>query len=128
MKVDEQVRSVRPDNLFDVLFNGVAGRVKESAGKKMVFSGAQDFDVLEREGTNVQVVGGARKAVEVDKLKVSKQFKLINPVPRFQSIPATPQFFDVAGTYIEYPDLEEAMAKYKAQGGFFKKFTGFFGR
>ena len=66
--------------------------------------------------------------MEVDKLKVSKQFKLINPVPRFQSIPATPQFFDVAGTYIEYPDLEEAMTKYKAQGGFFKKFTGFFGR
>lgn len=67
----------------------------------------------------------------MDKLKISKTFKLVNPVPKFQSVPATPQFFDMAATYIEYPNLEESLAKYKNQGaagGLFKKLTGFFGR
>ena len=69
--------------------------------------------------------------MEVDSLKVSKQFKLVNPVPKFQSVPATPQFFDLAGTHVAYPNLEEPLAKYKstaAAGGLFKKLTGFFGR
>ena len=46
-------------------------------------------------------------------------------------MPATPQFFDLAGTFIAYPDLTEALSKYKstgAGGGLFKKLTGFFGR
>jgi hypothetical protein len=66
--------------------------------------------------------------VDVDKLKISKQFKLVNPVPKFQSVPATPQFFDLAGTYLSYPNLDEQIAKYRVQGGLFKKLTGFFGR
>lgn len=55
----------------------------------------------------------------------------MNPVPKFQSVPATPQFFDLAGTHVAYPNLEEPLAKYKstaAAGGLFKKLTGFFGR
>jgi hypothetical protein len=46
---------------------------------------------------------GGKKTVEIEKLKISKQFKLVNPVPKFQSVPATPQFFDIAGTYLDYP-------------------------
>jgi hypothetical protein len=51
-------------------------------------------------------------------------------VPKFQSVPATPQFFDLAGAYVSYPNLDDPMSKYKAQGagGLFKKLTGFFGR
>ena len=40
----------------------------------------------------------------------------------------TPEFFDLAGTYVAYPDLQETIGKYKVQAGLFKKLTGFFGR
>jgi hypothetical protein len=33
---------------------------------------------------------GGEKAFEVDKVKITKTFKLVNPVPKFQSVPATP--------------------------------------
>jgi hypothetical protein len=75
-------------------------------------------------------LGGA-KAFEVDKVKISKTFKLVNPVPKFQSVPATPQFIDLAGTHLSYPSLEEPLGKFKSAGGatgLFKKLTGFFGR
>jgi len=32
----------------------------------------------------------ATRAVDVDKLKLAKNMKLLNPVPKFQSVPATP--------------------------------------
>lgn len=69
--------------------------------------------------------------MEVDKVKISKQFKLVNPVPKFQSVPATPQFIDLAGSHITYPSLEEPLSKFKTAaggGGLFKKITGLFGR
>ncbi len=74
---------------------------------------------------------GGKRAVEVEKLKISKQFKLVNPVPKFQSVPATPHLFDLAGGHLAYPSLEEPLSKFKtagAAGGLFKKITGFFGR
>ena len=71
--------------------------------------------------------------MEIETVKITKQFKLVNPVPKFQSVPANPQFFDLAGTHICYPSLEEPLGKYKGTtaggaGGIFKKLTGFFGR
>lgn len=38
--------------------------------------------------------------VDISKLKVNKQYKLINPLPKLKSVAATPQFFDMAGGYI----------------------------
>ena len=38
--------------------------------------------------------------IDVNKIKISKAFKLINPLPKLKSVPATPQFFDMAGGYI----------------------------
>ena len=57
----------------------------------MVFTG-DSLDFLDNNGDNIKFVETAsgEKAVEIDKLKISKQFKLVNPVPKFQSIPATP--------------------------------------
>ena len=63
--------------------------------EKLVFTGSQ-FDFLEQQGKNVDVQRMATRAVDVQKLKLSKQMKLLNPVPKFQSVPATPQFFDLA--------------------------------
>jgi len=99
--------------------------------KTLVFNGER-LDFLEVSGKNISVSStvGEKKAIEIDKLKITKQFKLVNLVPKFQSAPATPQFFDLAGAYLTYPDFEESLGKYRAQGGggLFKKLTGFFGR
>lgn len=128
MKIDSltSVKRVKPDNLYDMLFDHT-GKPKQNSNKKLVFDGDR-LDFLDNEGANIKFVESANKEVEIDKMKISKQFKLVNPVPRFESIPATPQFFDLAGTYITYPDLTEPLTKYKETGGLFKKLTGFFGR
>ena len=52
---------------------------------------------------------------------------MINPLPKLRSVPATPQFFDMAGGYITYPDIEVEMKKYEVQGGMFSAISGFFG-
>jgi hypothetical protein len=129
-------QEVKFDNLYDVLFNG-AGQIKSESSltKKVVISGDR-LDFLEntqQPGGNVAFVDtlGGVKAFEVDKVKISKTFKLVNPVPKFQSVPATPQFIDLAGTHLSYPSLEEPLGKYKTAAGatgLFKKLTGFFGR
>jgi hypothetical protein len=124
-------KEVKFDNLYDILFDG-AGKPKseEALGMKVIISG-EHLDFLEQTPTNIQFVEplGGKKAVEIDKLKISKQFKLVNPVPKFQSVPATPHLFDLAGDQLSYPNLEEPIGKYKSAGGagLFKKLTGFFG-
>lgn len=128
-KADGNQKQVKFDNLYDLLFND-AGKPKENLTKKLVFN-QERLDFLENFGQNIQIVDtvGQKKTVEIDKLKITKQFKLVNPVPKFQSVPATPQFFDLAGAHISYPNLDEPMGKYKVQGGgLFKKITGLFGR
>lgn len=127
----ETMKQVRFDNLYDVLFNN-AGQPKESGSKRLIIKGAS-LDFLESHGDNIQFAEsfGDKKgaaAVDLEKLKISKQFKLINPLPKFQSVPATPQFFDLAGAHVAYPSLDNALAQFKVQGGLFKKITGLFGR
>lgn len=128
-------KEVKFDNLYDLLFDA-AGHAKPEASqnKKVLISGI-NLDFLDQtpSGSNIQFLEtlGGGKAVEIDKVKISKQFKLVNPVPKFQSVPANPQFFDLAGSHLAYPSLEEPLSKFKgsaAQGGLFKKLTGFFGR
>jgi len=118
-----QQASVKFDNLHDLLFDG-AGNPKGGINKKVEFKGT-DFDFLEKEGANLSFGAAGSGGGELEKLKISKQFKLANPIPRFQSVPATPQFFDIAGTYLAYPDLKEPLGKYKVKGGFFSKFSLF---
>ncbi len=129
-------QQVRFDNMYEVLFNGSGlAKSKESLNKKVVIS-TDRLDFLDngsQPGSNVAFVEtlNGRKAFEVEKVKISKTFKLVNPEPKFQSVPATPQFIDLAGAHLTYPSLEEPLSKYKstgAAGGLFKKLTGFFGR
>ncbi|CDW82493.1 signal recognition particle 68 kda protein [Stylonychia lemnae] len=134
MQIDSAIgesksKQVKFDNLYDILFTS-NGKKKENLTKKLKITNDR-LDFLESQGKNLVISStlGERKAIEVDKLKISKQFKLLNPVPKFQSVPATPQFFDLAGTYVAYPALDETIAKYKPQGGgLLSKLTGFFGR
>ena len=86
------------------------------------------FDFLEQDGSNIDSQRLATKAVNVEKLKLSKQFTLVNPVPKFQSVPATPQFFDLAGEALFYPDLTESVEKHKVKKGLLGAIGGFFGR
>ena len=125
---DGQVKQVKFDNLYDILFTG-SGKQKENLSTKLAITGDR-LDYLENNGNNLVITNtvGDKKAIEVDKLKISKTFKLVNPVPKFQSVPATPQFFDMAGQYLTYPSLDEAIGKYKVQGGLFSKISGFFGK
>jgi hypothetical protein len=85
-------REVRFESLYDVLFNS-SGKPKPEASQhqRVLISGA-NLDFLEQGGSNVSFVEalGGGKVVEVDKLKISKQFKLVNPVPKFLSVPANP--------------------------------------
>lgn len=83
---------------------------------------------MDTEGKNIKSQAMAVKAVDVDKLKLSKQFTLVNPVPKFQSVPATPQFFDLAGVYLDYPNLADSVEKHKVQKGLFGAISGFFNR
>jgi hypothetical protein len=121
----EGAKAVKFENLYDLMFNGTA-EAKSNQTKKLLING-DHLDFLEQEGKNIQIVDtmGGKRTVEVEKMKITRQFKLVNPVPKFQSVPATPQFFDIAGTYLEYPSQEEALNKYRATGGLFKKLTGF---
>ena len=43
---------MKPDNLYDMLFNS-AGKLKSSTNKKLVLSG-ETFDILEGKGGNIQ--------------------------------------------------------------------------
>ena len=60
------------------------GHLKTNLSKKLILSG-EKFEILESQGRNLQFVEqfGGKKAVELDKMKLSKQFKLVNPVPKF---------------------------------------------
>jgi hypothetical protein len=64
---------------------------------------------------------------ELSKVKLSKQFKLISALPKLKSVPATPQFFDMAGGFIQYPDAALEAKKYEVQGGMFSGIRGYFG-
>jgi hypothetical protein len=112
MQVESASQSLQIDNLFDMLFDQSGKPKEEHMRDKLVFKDNQ-FDFLEKEGKNIDTIGMAQKVVDVEKLKLTKQFKLVNPVPKFQSVPATPQFFDLASGFIDYPSLADSVEKHK---------------
>jgi len=115
------------DNIYDMLFDGMGRPKEEHMQDRLQFTGTQ-FDFLDQEGRNIETKTMATKAVDVEKLKLSKVLKLVDPVPKFQSVPATPQFFDLASSYVEYPSLAESIERHKVQKGLFGAISGFFGR
>ena len=78
-------------------------------------------------GTDIQIEETGEPAFDLSKVKINKQFTLVNYLPKLKSVPATPQFFDMAGGYITYPDAELEAKKYEIQGGMFSAISGFFG-
>jgi len=134
---DEHAQQLAFDNLFEKFFDSnqqslkpylnhkvSVGQVNAQGNAELNFLGEATAD---KEGFQVEKLGGA-EGVDVAKLKINKQFKLINPLPKMQSVAATPQFFDLADFYIKYPDAEVEAQKYQIQGGMFSAIAGFFGR
>lgn len=80
---DGGVKQVKFDNLYDVLFTG-QGQQKINTSKKLKITDDK-LDFLESAGKNLLITHtiGDKQAIEVDKLKISKTFKLVNPVPKF---------------------------------------------
>lgn len=60
------------DNLYDILFTG-SGKQKENTTKQMRITD-DNLDFLEQDGKNLIITNavGDKKAIEVDKLKISK--------------------------------------------------------
>jgi hypothetical protein len=120
MEIDTETAATKHvvfDNLYDLVFNA-AGEPKRSADAKLTLQG-DHLDFLKNGASNMTFgeAGAEKPFYDIGKAKIGKQFKILNPVPKFQSVPATPQFFDLAGSTLTYPSHEEAVAKYKAQGG-----------
>lgn len=61
---------MKPDNLYDLLFDH-SGAIKANTEKKAIFTG-ESLDFLENNGNNIKIVETGKKAVELDKLKISK--------------------------------------------------------
>ena len=122
------------DNLFELLYSGSTAPKKTENTDKVVKIGEtvnqkSTLNVLDHSDhfRTEEADEGADGAVDLSKVKINKQFKLVNFLPKLKSVPATPQFFDMAGGYITYPDAEVEAKKYEIQGGMFSAITGFFG-
>ena len=93
--------------MFDLVFNSNSMNPKESAQKVVTIRDASNPEKARLNflgNDNLTIVERAEDAEEFDlsKVKLSKQFKLINPLPKMKSVPDTPEFFDIAGGYITY--------------------------
>lgn len=134
-KDDNKSKVVNFDNVFDLVFNSNSMNPKQDTQKTVTIKdNNSDKARLNFLGNgNLNITDRADKGEEFDlsKVKLSKQFKLINPLPKMKSVPATPEFFDIAGGYITYNqngvDPEVESAKYEVQGGLFSAIGGFFG-
>jgi len=60
------------------------GKKKENLTRTLKITNER-LDFLDNLGKNLVITNtmGDRKTIEVDKLKISKTFKLVNPVPKF---------------------------------------------
>ena len=69
----------------------------------------QTLEILETQGNAIGFENIDKSSAEepFDKLKWNKGLKLVNPIPKFQSVPATAHLFDLAGGDIDYPDVSE---------------------
>lgn len=122
------------DNLFELLYSSSTAPKSQSNVDKTVKIGETTnqksiLNVLEHSDNFRSEAAGENEegAIDLSKVKINKQFKLVNFLPKLKSVPATPQFFDMAGGYIAYPDAEVEAKKYEIQGGMFSAITGFFG-
>ena len=111
---DPDVSQMKIDNLYDMLFDSFGNpKLTQNLSKKALISDSRvPMSILENQGRSIKFEELGRTAVDLSKIKVNKSFKAVNAIPRFQSVPATPYLFDLAGDSVDYPDLTEEKAKF----------------
>ena len=77
----------------------------------MIFNGPS-LEILESKGSAIsfQAVPPAEAQAPFENLKWNKSLKIVNPVPQFQSVPATAHLFDLAGGDLQYDNIEAEAA------------------
>lgn len=75
---------------------------------------------------------GSESAEAFEELvKLGKNFKFIDAQPNLMTVPATSHLFDLAGTQIKYPSLDDIKNEgvaYQVKGGISSYIGSFFGR
>ena len=90
----------------------------------------QTLEILETHGNAIGFENIDKSVAEepFEKLKWNKGLKLVNPIPKFQSVPATAHLYDLAGQTVDYPDVTEEAATFQIKKGLMSAFGGFFGK
>ena len=89
---DQDMNHMKSENLYDMLFDSFGkSKRSENLEKKVLIKNDQTpMAILDNNGKSIQFENLGKPAVDLGKLKVNKSFKMMNVVPRFQSVPATP--------------------------------------
>jgi hypothetical protein len=86
-------KQVKFDNLYDMLFDGQGKQKTQAASKQLKIKGDR-LDFLDSQGQHLLFVdkptGQDLNGLDPENIKISKSFKLVNPLPKFQSVPAAP--------------------------------------
>ena len=120
--------SVQIDNLYDLLYDQGGNLKPTNINQKIVVEG-QVLEILESHGNAIRFESLDKASAEepFDKLKWNKALKIVNPIPKFQSVPATAHLFDLAGGMVDYPEgLAEEAATFQIKKGFMSAIGGFF--
>ncbi len=67
-------------------------QIKQSSNLSKQITIGQDKALLNflEESKNLTITTGQAEEIDLSKIKISKQFKLINSLPKLMSVPATP--------------------------------------
>jgi len=81
--------------------------------QKVVIRGPT-LEILESRGNAVSLQAATTEESQTifENLKWNKSLKIVNPVPQFQSVPATAHLFDLAGGELQYDSLEAEAAQF----------------
>ena len=109
-----QKATIHLDNLYDLLFDPSGVSKTSNLNQKIVIRG-DTLEILESEGSAIgfESIDKASMEEPFDKLKWNKGLKIVNPLPKFQSVPATAHLFDLAGATIDYPELADEAAAFQ---------------
>lgn len=105
---------VKMNSLYDLLYDESGRSKTQNLNQKVVINGPT-LEILESKGNAVsfQAVAPEESQQIFDNLKWNRTLKIAEPVPSFQSVPATAHLFDLAGAEIQYDNLEAEAAQFQ---------------
>lgn len=103
IKLESQTLSIEADNLYEMLYDG-EGNQRVNSDKVIL----KELNLLDSPPLVVQTDQNA----QIANLRLNKQFKAVNLLPGFVSVPATSHLFDLVSGSIIYPNLDAEAAQY----------------